>query len=91
MWMLPVMFVVFYFMLIRPQQKRQKEVDAMLKSLCKGDDVRTSGGIRGRIVELTETEVTLLIDKADKVKINVLRNHIVSKIARPSGEDGATP
>lgn len=79
--MLGVMFVVFYFLLIRPQQKRQREVDAMLKALQKGDKVRTSGGIRGEIVELTDSEVTLLI--ADKVKINVLRTHVASKIEKP--------
>lgn len=76
--MLGVMFVVFYFLIMRPQQKRQKEVDAMLKALQKGDKVRTSGGIRGEIVELGETDVTLLV--ADKVKINVLRTHVASKI-----------
>lgn len=70
--------MVFYFLIMRPQQKRQKEVDAMLKALQKGDKVRTSGGIRGEIVELGETDVTLLV--ADKVKINVLRTHVASKI-----------
>jgi preprotein translocase subunit YajC len=74
---LVVMFGVFYFLLIRPQQKRQREVDTMLKALRKGDKVRTSGGIRGEIVEVTDTEVTLLI--ADKVKVNVLRSHIASR------------
>jgi preprotein translocase subunit YajC len=81
--MLTVMFAVFYFLLIRPQQKRQREVDDLLKALRKGDKVRTSGGIRGEIVELTDAEVTLLI--ADKVKINVLRSHIASR-----GEQAAT-
>lgn len=75
--MLGVMFTVFYFLLIRPQQKRQREVDDLLKALRRGDKVRTSGGIRGEIVDLTDTEVTLLI--ADKVKINILRSHIASR------------
>jgi preprotein translocase subunit YajC len=76
--LMAVMFGVFYFLLIRPQQKRQRETDDMLKALRKGDKVRTSGGIRGEIVDLTETEVNLLI--ADKVKINVLRSHIAGRI-----------
>ena len=63
--------------MIRPQQKRQKETDAMLKGLRRGDVVRTSGGIRGEVSDLTDTDVTLLI--ADKVKINVLRSHIAGK------------
>jgi preprotein translocase subunit YajC len=75
---LVVMFGVFYFLLIRPQQKRQRETDALLKALRKGDKVRTSGGIRGEIVDLTDTECTLLI--ADKVKVNVLRSHIATRI-----------
>lgn len=83
--MLAVMFAVFYFLLIRPQQKRQREVDDLLKALRKGDKVRTSGGIRGEILDLTDTEVTLLI--AEKVKINVLRSHIATKIG--AGGEGA--
>ena len=86
--LMAVMFGVFYFLLIRPQQKRQRETDDMLKALRKGDKVRTSGGIRGEIVELTETDVTLCI--ADKVKLNVLRSHIASRIDRPT-EGGKGP
>jgi preprotein translocase subunit YajC len=83
--MLALMFGVFYFLLIRPQQKRQREVDNLLKSLKKGDVVRTSGGIRGEIVDLTEQEATLLI--ADKVKINILRSHVASKQAAPEAKE----
>lgn len=75
--LLPLMFVLFYFLMIRPQQKRQKETDAMLKGLRRGDIVRTSGGIRGEVADVSDTDVTLLI--ADKVKINVLRSHIAGK------------
>jgi preprotein translocase subunit YajC len=81
---LAVMFAIFYFLMIRPQQKRQRETDDMLKSLKKGDRVRTSGGIRGEIVELTESEAWLLI--ADKVKINVLRSHIAGRADKAAAE-----
>jgi preprotein translocase subunit YajC len=74
---LALMFGLFYFLMIRPQQKRQRETDQMLKALKRGDIVRTSGGIRGEIVSMTDTEVVLLID--DKVKINVLRSHVAGK------------
>ena len=84
--MLAVMFAVFYFLLIRPQQKRQREVDDLLKALRKGDKVRTSGGIRCEIVDLNDTDVSLLI--AEKVKINVLRSHIATRIGA-SGEGAA--
>lgn len=76
--LMAVMFGVFYFLLIRPQQKRQRELDDMLKALRRGDKVRTTGGIRGEVADLTDTEVTLIV--ADKVKINVLRSHIASRI-----------
>jgi len=79
-----VMFGVIYFLMLRPQQKRQKETDDMLKSLQKGDKVRMSSGIRGEIVELTDTEATLLI--ADKVKINVLRSSIGQKLPKAAAE-----
>jgi preprotein translocase subunit YajC len=82
-----VMFGVFYFLILRPQQKRQREVDDMLKALRRGDKVRTSGGIKGEIADINDTEVNLII--ADKVKINVLRSHIASRIERPSAEGTA--
>jgi preprotein translocase subunit YajC len=84
MLMLAVMFGIFYFLLVRPQQKRQREIDEMLKALRKGDKVRTTGGIRGEIVELTDTEVWLLI--ADKVKINILRSQIGQRIEKPAAD-----
>jgi len=84
MLLLPLMLGVFYFLMIRPQQKKQREVDDMLKSLKKGDTVRTSGGIRGEITDMTDTDVTLLI--AEKVKINVLRSHVASKAATDAKE-----
>jgi preprotein translocase subunit YajC len=52
-------FVVFYFLLIRPQQKKQKEARTMLASLSKGDEVVTAGGVVGRISKLTDQYATL--------------------------------
>ena len=54
-------FVVFYFLLIRPQQKKQKEARAMLESLNKGDEVVTAGGVVGRIARLTDQYATIEI------------------------------
>jgi preprotein translocase subunit YajC len=79
--MMVLMMVVFYLVLIRPQQKKQKEHDALLKALKKGQKVRTSGGVRGEIVDFKSEageEVVLLI--ADKVKINILRSSIANVI-----------
>ena len=66
-----VIFVIFYFLLIRPQQKKQKELKAMLDSLAYGDTVVTTGGIHGRVTGLSEAIITLEI--ADKVRIKVSR------------------
>jgi preprotein translocase subunit YajC len=54
-------FVVFYFLLIRPQQKKQKEARAMLESLNKGDEVVTAGGVVGRISKLSDQYATIEI------------------------------
>jgi preprotein translocase subunit YajC len=71
-----LLFAVFYFLLIRPQQKRQKEHRQLLANLKKGDKVITSGGIQGTIVGLADTVVTVEI--ADKVKVKVDKNYITS-------------
>jgi preprotein translocase subunit YajC len=84
--MMVLMMVAFYLVLIRPQQKKQKEHDALLKALKKGQKVRTNGGVRGEIVEFKSElgeEVVLLI--ADKVKINILRSSIAG-VVEPQAE-----
>ncbi len=85
--LLAVMFVVFYFFLIRPQQKRQKEHQSMLNALIKGDKVITSGGLLGTIVSLTDRFAT--VEVADRVRIRVLRSHISGKQAL--GNDESSP
>lgn len=69
-----LMFAIFYFLLIRPQQKKQKEHRQMLGNLKKGDRVITSGGLYGRITGITDTVVTLEI--AEKVRVKVGRGNI---------------
>jgi preprotein translocase subunit YajC len=64
-------FVVFYFLLIRPQQKRAKETKAMLQALQKGDEVVTAGGVVGKVTKLTEQYASVEI--APNVEITVQR------------------
>ena len=71
---LVMIFGVFYFLLIRPQQKRLKEQQAMLSRLATGDEVVTTGGILGRITEVNDTFVTLEI--ADGVRVKVQKTQI---------------
>jgi preprotein translocase subunit YajC len=84
--MLPLvlMFVVLYFVMIRPQMKRQKEVKAMLEALAKGDEVVTQGGVIGRISKLGDTYVQLEV--ADGTELQVQRVAIVQVL--PKGTFG---
>ncbi len=74
--MMGLFFVIFYFMLIRPQSKRAKEHRAMLAALAAGDEVVTSGGILGRIVEIGDTFVTLEV--ADGVQLKVQKAQVTT-------------
>jgi len=75
-----LIFVVFYFLLIRPQAKRAKEHKAMVSALAVGDEVVTSGGILGRITEVSEQFVTVEI--ADGVRIKVQRATVGSVLPK---------
>ncbi len=63
-------FAVFYFLIIKPQQKKQKEHEAMLKDLKKNDEVVTSGGIHGTIVNIKEQTFVLRVDENAKIEID---------------------
>ena len=69
-----LIFVIFYFLLIRPQQKKVKEHQAFVSGLKQGDKVVTNGGIHGVITGLTDTVITLEV--ADNVRIKVSRPNI---------------
>jgi len=75
-----LIFVIFYFMLIRPQRQKEKQQQQMLKGLNKNDEVVTSSGIHGTIVNVKDKTVTLRID--DNVKIELERN-CVAYIKKP--------
>jgi preprotein translocase subunit YajC len=82
------MVAVFYFMLIKPQNKKQREHQEWLKSLKKGDEVVTTGGVIGKISGLTDNTVTLEVQ--EKVRLKVLRSHITGK-SPPPGQPGPAP
>jgi preprotein translocase subunit YajC len=67
--MMGLFFVIFYFMLIRPQSKRAKEHRAMLSALATGDEVVTSGGILGRVVEVGDNFITLEVANGVQLKV----------------------
>lgn len=82
-------FLIFYFLLIRPQQKRQKEHDEMLKAVGKGDRVVTTGGIHGVVTGSSEDVLTLEIAnlKGERVRIKVDRGRVDRRLEKAKGDD----
>jgi preprotein translocase subunit YajC len=78
LFMIVPLFLIFYFLMFRPQKKRAEEQRALLSSLKKGDMVVTQGGLHGRITGLTDSTVTLEI--AEKVRVKVSRPQIAGKL-----------
>jgi len=77
-----LMFVIFYFLLIRPQQKKTKEHRQMISNLKKGDQIITSGGIYGRITGVTDANLTVEI--SDKVRVKISRGSVSALLQTPS-------
>ncbi len=82
--MLPLvlMFVVLYFVMIRPQMKRQKEHRAMIEALSKGDEVATSGGLLGKVTRLGDAYLSVEI--ANGVEVQVQRSAVVQVLPKGS-------
>jgi preprotein translocase subunit YajC len=77
---LVVFVAVFYFLLIRPQQKRAKEHQALLSKLASGDEVITAGGVLGRVTDVSDTFVTVEI--ADGVRIKVQKSQVTQLVPK---------
>ena len=76
-----LIFVIFYFFLIRPQQKRVKEHKNMVETLKRGDEVITSGGIIG-IVERVMEDDRIEVDLGDNIKVQIIRSTITSLLKK---------
>ncbi len=77
---LVLMFVVLYFVMIRPQMRRQKEHRAMIEALAKGDEVATVGGVLGRVTKLGDAYLTVEI--ANGVEVQVQRSAVVQVLPK---------
>jgi preprotein translocase subunit YajC len=77
---LVVIFVLFYFLLIRPQMKRTKEHRKMVETLAKNDEVVTSGGLLGKIVSVEESFITVEI--AEGVRVKVQKSAVTSLVPK---------
>ena len=87
MFPLLLIFVIFWFLLIRPQQKRAKEHQAMLGALKKGDEVITGGGLRGRVTKVTDADVEVEI--AQGVKVRAVKStiaQVLTPAAKPAND-----
>jgi preprotein translocase subunit YajC len=82
--MLPLvlMFVVLYFVMIRPQMKKQKEHRTMIDALAKGDEIATAGGLLGKVSKLTDSTITLEI--ANGVEVQLQRSAVVQVLPKGS-------
>ena len=82
--MLPIvlMFVVLYFVMIRPQMKKQKEHKAMIEAIAKGDEIVTAGGILGKVSKLGDSYVGLEV--ANGVEVQIQRSAVVQVLPKGS-------
>ena len=84
-WLL--IFVIFYFLMIRPQQKRVKEHQALIASVKKGDEVVTGGGLRGRATKVTDDEVEVEIAQGVRVRaIKSTLTHVGKPNTKPAND-----
>ena len=78
-----LIFVVFWFFLIRPQQKRQKEHAQMVSALTKGDEILTAGGIAGRVVEVGEQYIVVQIATVKEQPVTLTMERVASQRVLP--------
>lgn len=78
--MVAIFLVAFYFLLIRPQSKRNKEHQNLMNNLQKGDEIITSGGIMGKIVKIDENIVTLALNDTTEIKLQ--KNAVVGVLPK---------
>ena len=83
-----LIFVIFYFFLIRPQQKRAKEHRAMLGALRRGDSVVTQGGIFAKVTRVKDDSDELELEIAEGVKVRVVRSTIAQVLSKTEPAEG---
>lgn len=79
---LAVFGIIFYFMLYRPQAKRQKEQRELLSNLAKGDEILTSGGLIGRITKVSAESENVVMALNDNNEVMISRNFVVAKLPK---------
>ena len=86
-----LVMVIFYFLLIRPQQKRAKQHKEMLAAVAKGDKIITNGGIEGKVTKVVDDSETIEVEIAKDVKVNVVRTMIADVRGKNAPAPDAKP
>jgi preprotein translocase subunit YajC len=81
-----LMFAVFYFIVIRPSERKRKEQENFINSVKRNEEVLTVGGIIGKVVKINETDSTILLEIAENTTIKVMKSAITDIIGRKSTE-----
>ncbi|HYI42659.1 MAG TPA: preprotein translocase subunit YajC [Sphingomicrobium sp.] len=82
-----MIFIIFYFLMIRPQQRRVKEHQATIAAVKKGDEVVTGGGIRGKVTRVTDDEVEVEIAQGVRVRaVKSTLTHVVKPTTKPAND-----
>ena len=79
---LVLIFVVFYFFLIRPQEKKKKEHENLVTSVKKGEEILTSGGIIGKVVKVSDSEPTIMVEIADNTIVKISKSAVSDILSR---------
>ena len=81
-----LLFAIFYFLLIRPQQQRQKQHQAMVNAVRRGDSVVTAGGVVGRVAKVKD-DGEILVEIADNVQVRVVKSTLADVRSRADNDD----
>jgi preprotein translocase subunit YajC len=78
-----LVFAIFYFLLIRPQQTKMKQHRTLLENLKKGDQIVTAGGVVGKIVRIEQSDNQLVVEIAPNVQVKVIRQTVADLLTKP--------
>ena len=85
-----LIFVVFYFLLIRPQEKKRRSQEALVSGVKKGEEVLTNAGIYGVVTKINDSDNTITLRIANDVEVKIQKNSIADIVSRSKGDDNPT-
>lgn len=85
-----LIFVVFYFLLIRPQEKKRRTQETLVSGVKKGEEVLTNSGMFGIVTKINDSDNTIMVKVADGVEVKILKNSIADIVSRSKAEANQT-